>query len=478
MNVKIPRIEFDKNSINFKLWAYFVLFAAFLLSLLWLLQILFLNTYYQEMKIAQTNRVANEITEEYGKEGFIETIRSLSVTNDMYIQIETDDAILFSPGNESARMPTYMYLPEMNTVRKLLVQGNRRSTSIIIPEKSPDGHGQRKTLAYASYLENSEDGTVILYIFSPLFPVDSTVGILRNQLVYVTIISLCLAFCISLYLSKRISKPIRNITRSAEKLAAGEYGVPFEGGHYTEIMQLADTLNMTSVELQKTDALRKDLIANVSHDLRTPLTMVKSYAEMIRDLSGDNPEKRMAHLEVIIEEADRLNLLVSDMLALSKLQTHVTPVEKVQFNLSEAAQSIISAFGIYESRDGYKFILECPENEVEVNADENKIKRVISNLLNNAIKYCGEDKEVVIRILDMDGAARCEISDHGMGIAAEEIDQIWDRYYKASTHHVREAQGTGLGLSIVKEIILLHNGRYGVQSKEGMGSTFYFELDK
>ncbi|MBE6035055.1 HAMP domain-containing sensor histidine kinase [Aminipila sp.] len=476
-NVRIPKINFDKNSINFKLWAYFVLFAAFLLSLLWLLQIFFLNTYYQEMKITETNRVANVIADKYGKEDFLETIRALSVTNDMYIQIETDDAILFSPGNESGRMPVYMYLPEMNTVRKLLFEDNRRSASVIIPQKSP-GHGDKKTLAYASFLEKSEDGKVILYIFSPLFPVDSTVGILRNQLFYVTIISLCMAFCLSLYLSNRISKPIRNIKKSAEKLAAGEYGVSFEGGHYTEIIQLADTLNMTSVELEKTDALRKDLIANVSHDLRTPLTMVKSYAEMIRDLSGDNPEKRKAHLDVIIEEADRLNLLVSDMLDLSRLQTHVTPLEKRRFNLSEMAQSIINTFGIYESSDGYQFILECPEEEIMVDADENKIKRVVSNLVNNAIKYCGEDKKVIVKISDINGIARCEVSDHGMGISPDEINQIWERYYKASTNHVRESKGTGLGLSIVKEIILLHNGRYGVESIEGKGSTFYFELDK
>ncbi|QHI72798.1 HAMP domain-containing sensor histidine kinase [Aminipila terrae] len=476
MKIKLPKINFDKNSINFKLWAYFILFAAFLLSLLWLLQIFFLNTYYQEMKISETNRIANVIADKYGKPDFVETIRSLSVSNDMYIQIETDDAILFSPGNESGRMPVYMYLPEMSTVRKMLFKDNQRSASVIIPQKNP-GHGDRKTLAYASFLEKTADDKVILYIFSPLFPVDSTVGILRNQLIYVTIISLCMAFCLSFYLSNRISKPIRSITKSAEKLAAGQYGVPFEGGHYTEIIQLADTLNMTSVELEKTDSLRKDLIANVSHDLRTPLTMVKSYAEMIRDLSGDNPEKRKAHLEVIIEEADRLNLLVSDMLDLSRLQTHVTPLEKSQFSLLEAAQSIIHSLGIYESRDGYKFVLDCPE-DIIVTADENKIKRVISNLLNNAIKYCGEDKEIEVKIFSKDGAARCEVSDHGMGIAADEIDQIWDRYYKASTHHVREVKGTGLGLSIVKEIVLLHKGRYGVDSKEGEGSTFYFELNK
>ncbi|QAT43548.1 sensor histidine kinase [Aminipila luticellarii] len=477
MKIKLSKIHFDKNSINFKLWAYFVLFAALLLSLLWLLQIFFLNTYYQEMKITETNRVANVIAEKYGKEDFVDTIRSLSVSNDMYIQIETDDAILFSPGNESGRMPIYMYLPEMSTVRKMLFQDNRESASVIIPEKNP-GHGDKKTLAYASFLKKSPDEKVILYIFSPLFPVDSTVGILRNQLMYVTIISLGIAFSLSLYLSNRISKPIRSITKSAERLAAGEYGVPFSGGHYTEIIQLADTLNMTSVELKKTDALRKDLIANVSHDLRTPLTMVKSYAEMIRDISGDNPEKRNAHLEVIIEEADRLNLLVTDMLDLSRLQTHVTPLEKREFDLSEAARSIVNALGIYESREGYRFILESPEEKVLVKADENQIKRVISNLLNNAVKYCGEDKEVHVKILDEGGAVRCEVSDHGMGIAPDELDQIWERYYKASTNHVREVKSTGLGLSIVKEIILLHGGRYGVESEKGVGSTFYFELDK
>ncbi|MFV0517692.1 MAG: sensor histidine kinase [Aminipila sp.] len=477
MKLKKPRINFDKNSINFKLWAYFVLFAAFLLLLLWILQIFFLTTYYQEMKISETKRVAHAISNKYGSEDFLETIRSLSITNDMYIQIETDDTILFSPSNESGRTPTYMYLPEMGTVRRLLIEGNQKSASIIIPE-THTGREDKKTLAYAGYLENSQGQRVILYIFSPLFPVDSTVGILRNQLIYVTVISLLLSFCLSVYLSNRISKPIKSITRSAEKLAAGQYGVGFEGGHYTEIIQLADTLNMTSTELEKTDNLRKDLIANVSHDLRTPLTMVKSYAEMIRDISGNNPEKRMAHLEVIIEEADRLNLLVSDMLELSRLQTHITPMEKKEFNLTAAVQSIINSFEIYREQEGYNFSLECPDTPVIVNADENKIKQVVSNLFNNAIKYCGEDKEIVVKILDDKWVVRCEVADHGRGIAEDEIGKIWDRYYKASTNHVRAVKGTGLGLSIVKEIILLHKGRYGVKSKEGEGSTFFFELYK
>lgn len=485
INTQIFKLNIDKKSITFKLWAYFILFALLLLGILWALQIFFLNNYYQQMKIAETNRIANVISAQYGKNDFLSTIRSLSISNDMYIQIETEDSIIFSPSKDSNRTPSYMYLPEMGTVRKKLLEGNHQSASVIISgidsdDMRPDRRGgDKKILAYAGYLENSEDNTVILYIFSPLFPVDSTVGILRSQLIYVTIISLSLAFFLSFYLSNRISKPIRRINKTAEKLAAGEYGIEFDGGHYSEIIQLADTLTLASNELQKTDALRKDLIANVSHDLRTPLTMVKSYAEMIRDLSGNNPEKRAAHLEVIIEEADRLNLLVSDMLALSRLQTKVTPLEKTTFNLCEAAQSIMNSYGIYTEKENYQFILECPNSsEVNINADENKIKQVISNLFYNAIKYCGTDKEILLRIIDKGTFCRCEISDHGMGIPQSEIDQIWERYFKASTNHVRAVKGTGLGLSIVKEIIVLHGGKYGVVSEEGKGSTFWFELNK
>lgn len=484
---QIFKLNIDKKSITFRLWAYFILFALLLLGILWALQIFFLNNYYQQMKIAETNRIANVISAQYGKEDFLETIRSLSVTNDMYIQIETEDSILFSPSKDSNRTPSYMYLPEMGAVRKKLLEGNHQSASVIISSIDSDYRdpvprhrdGDKKVLAYAGYLDHSEDNTVILYIFSPLFPVDSTVGILRSQLIYVTIISLTLAFILSFYLSTRISKPIRRINKTAEKLAAGEYGIQFEGGHYSEIIQLADTLTLASNELEKTDALRKDLIANVSHDLRTPLTMVKSYAEMIRDLSGNNPEKRAAHLEVIIEEADRLNLLVSDMLALSRLQTKVTPIEKTTFNLCEAAQSIMNSYGIYTEKENYHFLLECPNgSEVKVNADENKIKQVISNLFYNAIKYCGTDKEIILRIIDKGSTCRCEVSDHGMGIPQSELDQIWERYFKASTNHVRTVKGTGLGLSIVKEIIVLHGGKYGVESEEGKGSTFWFELNK
>ena len=219
----------------------------------------------------------------------------------------------------------------------------------------------------------------------------------------------------------------------------------------------------------------KDLIANVSHDLKTPLTMVRSYAEMIRDLSGDNPVKRNAHLQTIIDETERLNQLVSDMATISSMQTHKVILERAIFDLGAAAATILSSYDILSEQEGYKFIFNSPK-ECFAYGDENKIKQVIANLVNNAVKYCGEDKVVILSIRRSGKRYRVEVTDHGPGIAQNELPHVWDRYYKTSTNYVRRTEGSGLGLSIVKEILTLHHANYGVSSKLGRGTTFWFEI--
>ena len=317
---------------------------------------------------------------------------------------------------------------------------------------------------------------MIVYIFSPLWPVSSTIKILTNQLIYITIISFILAFLISLYLSTRISRPIRKINKDAKRLAAGEYGIVFSGGHYSELVDLTDTLTKASIELEKSDMLQKDLVANVSHDMKTPLTMIKSYAEMIRDLSGDNPEKREEHLQVIIDEADRLNVLVNDMLTMSKLQSGKLALEKSVFNLTETVEGILHTYIILEEENGYHFVFQC-DSDYTVNADEEKIKQVITNLINNAVKFCGEDNTIIVSLKKRGRLVAFRVEDHGPGIAPEELEHIWERYYRSSTNMKREQEGTGLGLSICKEILTLHKAKFGTDSTLGEGSQFWFELE-
>ena len=259
-------------------------------------------------------------------------------------------------------------------------------------------------------------------------------------------------------------------------MGKGNYGVQFAKSDYTEINELADTLTHASHELERTEMYQRDLIANVSHDLRTPLTMIKSYAEMIRDLSGNIPEKRDAHLGVIIDETDRLNTLVTDLLNLRHMQNKTIILEKTYFDIKQAAESILASYEIRCQQEGYSLVFNCNES-LTVYGDESKIKQVIANLVGNAFKFCGEDKTIIVNIKRNGKKVRCEVRDNGSGIAPDEIDHVWERYYKSSSNMVRPVEGSGLGLSIVKEILILHKSQYGVTSKLGKGTTFWFEMN-
>lgn len=484
--------RFDFKSIRFKLWAYFIGFALLLICLIWFLQIFFLNNYYEQMKTREVTKLAEEVADVYEEShqnlsAMTSVLEEISSSNeDLYICVESADGAVSIVPEYNGHFAFYRYTLQIQTLRSKLKQGLLDKVSVI--SSSPNGLSgdNTKTLGYACYLdafsknygklESSTQNSYILYIFSPLYPVKSTVSILRVQLVYITAIAILLALALALYLASRISRPIKDITNSAAEMGKGHYGVKFKGGHYTEITDLANTLTNASRELEKTDMYQKDLIANVSHDLRTPLTMIKSYAEMIRDLSGDNPEKRAAHLSVIIDEADRLNVLVSDMLNMSRMQNRSITIERADFDIRATAESLLASYEILQEQEGYQIKFNAPA-PILVNGDEAKIKQVISNLVTNAIKYCGEDKVIIINLKKSGRKMRCEVIDHGAGIAPDEINHVWERYYKSSTHHVRPTEGSGLGLSIVKEILTLHKANYGVNSKVGKGSTFWFEMD-
>lgn len=469
------KINFDSKSIKFRLWIYFAALGLGVVLLIWFLQIFFLNNYYEHMKISEVNRIATSICHAYERQdkNLTADIQQLSVSNDFYVMMESNgQVLLFMPESDSI-LPVYQYKDQLPKLKKMLSESK---SSGAVSFKISSGVDKYSTLAYARYLRKAEDNEVYLYIFSPLYPVSSTVDILKDQLFYVTLITLIGAFSLAIYFANRISKPIKDITTTAKDMGRGNYNVKFVGNSYSEINNLAAALNTATYELGNADARQKDLIANVSHDLKTPLTMIRSYAEMIRDLSGDNPKKRNTHLQVIIDESERMSHLVSDMATISAMQTKKIVLEKASFDLSAVSASILASYDIYQEQDGYDFVFNAPKDCI-VFADKDRITQVISNLTNNAVKYCGEDKYIALTIRKIGRKYRLEVSDHGPGIKPEELPHVWERYYKTSTNYVRETSGTGLGLSIVKEILMLHNANYGVESKVGKGSTFWFELD-
>ena len=235
-------------------------------------------------------------------------------------------------------------------------------------------------------------------------------------------------------------------------------------------------MNYAKEKEKEAGRLQRDLIANVSHDLKTPITMIKAYAEMIQDISGDNKEKRIENTQVIIDEADRLALLVNDILDLSKLQSGVDNLNVTAVNISELVEITIEHFRKYMENDGYIIKSEI-EDDLFSEVDEAKITRVIYNLLGNSLNYTGDDKTVCVYLHKKEGnKILLEIIDSGKGISEDKMKTIWEKYYRFSETHKRSIKGTGLGLSIVKTILDEHGLKYGVVSKQGVGSNFFVEF--
>ncbi|NLT08185.1 MAG: HAMP domain-containing histidine kinase [Ruminococcus sp.] len=471
--IKKLRNASNRMPLKFRIWMYFILFTIAVFVLLWTFQILFLEKFYESMKVRDAASAATKISDSYDsmdKTEFRSFLNDVAVENDLCIEVLD-------------RYGRSIYSVEV--LGDCLIHGRENSTFTYVADivksdekeiryriVNPRTHNDM--LLYGCVLGDKDKPDGFLLLNSALVPVGSTVSIIKRQLMIITAFLIVIAFIISLFLSRRIARPITRITRSAEKLAKGDFGAKFDGRGYLESQTLADTLTYAEKELSRVDTMQRDLIANVSHDLRTPLTMLKAYAEMIRDLSGDNPVKRNEHLEIIINETDRLALLVNDILDLSKLESGRQKLNPSEFGIRGKLTEIIDRFKGISEKQGYE-IHFTPDEEKSVFCDVVKIEQVIYNLINNAINYTGEDKKVFVRQINQPDGVLIEVEDTGDGIEEEKIKLIFDKYYR-SENHKREVVGTGLGLSIVKAVLKLHNYDYGVRSTLGKGSVFWFRI--
>jgi signal transduction histidine kinase len=329
---------------------------------------------------------------------------------------------------------------------------------------------------YVARTMNKDDMVYYVYISTPVPPIDSTVVVLRQQFIIVTVILLVLSFIVAWWIGGRMSKPLIRLTKSAERLVKGELDENFYDNEFTEINQLASAFDYAANELRNLDKYRSDFVANVSHDLKTPLTIIKFYGEMIRDVSGNDPEKRNRHCDTIIKEADWLTSMVGEIVELSKLESRNAEISMKTVNLSDCLKETVSRFDVLSLKDGYSFKTDIEENLL-VSGNEVMLRRTIYNLISNAVNFTGEDKRVIITLKRKDNAVRLDVTDTGEGIPKEKQGAIWDRHYKSDETHKRAVVGTGIGLSIVKSVLMLHKAEYGVVSETGRGSTFWFELN-
>ncbi len=426
------------------------------------------------MKIKEFKKSVSVIKSSYGDDDFESTIEDLAVKNNMCLLI-TDKYghVLYSCEMLAGRCLIHSNGGEkLFSIKNKVLESDNGEVFYRIKNDELDSD----MLVYGMYIGKRNNIKAYVFLNAMLDPVESSAFIIKRQLMYISVIVLVLASLITLFISKKISKPIVRITKSAQKFAKGDYSVNFEGNDYQEVEQLSTTLNYAGREISKVDGLRKELISNISHDLRTPLTIIKAYAEMVRDLSGDIPKKREEHIGIIINESDRLSNLVNELLELSKYESSNQTLELSSFNINDKLIEVLKRYEIYCVRDGYTFEYIADES-VDVIGDMMRIEQVLFNLIDNAVNYTGEDKKITIRQINKETAVRIEILDTGKGIPRDMLPLIFDRYYR-DKKTAREVVGTGLGLSIVKEILKLHSFPFGVLSEEGKGSTFWFEIKK
>lgn len=481
-----------------------VIFVFITLVLLWLFQVFFLDKFYSSIKRSTIGNIANGIeivleestNESLNSSEIANYITRIAVVNDISILLTNKNGVIYTgtevAGNQffSRFMNIDAYLKVFENSQKnigtpqylnissyeLFHLSNSQGKEIENVNKPPLENEIRKgqNIIYTNTVLNKNNEPVTIILFMELTPLSTTVETLKSQLVYVTIIMLLVAIFLAFFIANKIAKPIESITKAAKNLGKEKYDYQLEGLIIKEVSDLNETLHFADQELAKTEATRKEFLANISHDLRTPLTMIKGYSEVMRDIPGETTTE---NIQVIIDETTRLQTLVNDLLELSKLESNKNIIiRNEEFDLTESVKSIVDRFEAMLMAKGYNFEFESP-GPANIVGDELKISQVIYNLINNAVTYTGDDKKIIINEIILPDKVRVEIKDTGTGIDATRIDDIWDRYYKIESSHKRPELGSGLGLSIVKSIIELHDGKVGVTTGK-QGSIFWFELKK
>lgn len=485
-----------------KLLLSFIAFSVLVIALLWLLEVVFLDQIYRGIKISSVRKAAESMPG-LSDERLAQVALDASSSVGLCVSIFDEGLNVLSEEHTSGQCVVHnlskktiavfyeatanfegkqfeSHLPAKDITSIL----RRKEHSLDFSQFPPGFFFGREEPAlrtssdaydcilYSQVFNNAEGQERYALISAVLLPIESMVQTIRFVLNMLITILIMVSILMSVILSKTISSPISKLNKASKTLPDGEFdGHDIKG--YREVEELAETLRISALEIQQVDRLRKELISNVSHDLRTPLTLISAYSEVMRDIPGENTPE---NLQVVIDESHRLSDLVTDLMDLSKLEAGMQNLNFERVELVSFSRQILTRYEKMTGFQGYTLRFETNQEQIFVMADTVRLNQIIYNLVNNAINYSGEDKEVLVMLTSGDSKVKFEVVDHGEGIPDDKLSQIWDRYYRVDHSHRSATVGTGLGLSIVKKLLLLHEATFGVKSVLGKGSTFWFEL--
>lgn len=323
-------------------------------------------------------------------------------------------------------------------------------------------------------LNGQTDAAVIMYAPYPSIKKDITY--VYNLTLICLIIIMFVTFVSTYVFSRSMTLTFKAFNTTAKEIASGNFSARIEDNSFSEeVSELAYSMNYMAEELEKLEDLRKDFIANISHDFRSPLTSIRGYVQAVMD-GTIPPEKYDKYLNIVISETDRLTKLTNDILLLSKMENKVLIPEREDFDLHEMIRNVLLQFEQKIVDKGIVLTLLMAQEDISVNADYNQINRTITNLLDNAIKFCSKNDEIIVETSLSDNKVLVSVKDNGPGISEEDIKHIWTRFHKADRSRGMDKKGVGLGLSIVREIIKAHGETIEVYSQLGKGTSFVFTL--
>lgn len=488
--IKFDKIYGDNTPLFLKMLIIFTTFSLIVIALFWALGFGLSGTVFESIRVKEANKTANLIAQNIDNADLTLLVKRLSFDNDVCIIVadKEGNVYLSQEAREDCSIHAFTSVSiggyydkakEKNGVFSEKIESIPRDDNydnIEYKGNVPKGEQEIKEYFICTLIAKNASGeSYVVLVDTVVTPSSAYTETLTILFIIVSVLTAMLAGYLSYKLSNQISAPIIELTSQAKEISSGSADLQITGSGYREILELRDSLQSAQKEVNEVEHYRRELIANVSHDLRTPLTLIKGYTELMRDIPS---EATAENFQVVIDETTRLTNLVNDMLSLSKEQDGNEELNLARFDIVEVIDALIVRHGKLIEHLGYT--LEWVHDEKAfVYADETKIVQVVYNLINNAVNYAGEDKKVIVKAFVKGGVVRIEVIDNGEGVDVEVLPHIWDRYYKSDKSHRRSTVGTGLGLSIVKSVMSKHpGGAYGVITSVGEGSTFYIELQR
>lgn len=448
---------------------FMVIFVIAVLGFIYVFQLNFLDDFYKASKIQEMKEVETEIYNGLINNNLVEAAENARLSNEVCVRVITHNTSVTGYRTDGSAC-ALEYLTT-NQISQIYNETMQNGSQMVFENYGLKRDNTRIDDLYIT-ARVVDDGNYIsmILVSSIVAPLNPTILTIKNQLVVVSAIVIVATLILGYFISRFVVKPFNLMIAEAKNLPEGNYRGENVTTRISECQELNQTLIDSCDKINEAERTRKELLSNVSHDLRTPLTMIAGYGEMMIDF---DEEKTNENIKVIIDEAKRLSGLVDDLLDLSKAELGRLELSKDDISLNGLLQSVYNQYARYMELQHCRFTLDI-DKDVIIKADDKRLKQVLYNFINNAVNYNDKDApEVKLYSKIEEDQIEFGVIDNGEGIKEEDLDKIWDRYYKIDREHKRQLLGSGIGLSLSKKIVEAHGFICGAESEYKMSSRFY-----